>query len=246
MKHSNNQSIHSVIEVKKLGKSFEENTVFKEVNFSVSRGSSYVILGPSGSGKSVLLKILAGLLTPDQGRITIASENLGMLFQKNALFDSLSVLENLLMPLKERAGLVGPEAEKKSLKMLEQVGLSHATELFPSEISGGMQKRLGIARALILDPEVMLYDEPTAGLDPITSRKIADLIRERQKTSGTTIVCVTNDVNRAYQLGDTIALLARGTLREGGTPEQVRSTQDPELRQFVKGLKQGPLTEAFT
>ena len=235
-----------LVVVEKLGKSFDGNWIFREVSFSVAEGESFVVLGPSGSGKSVLLKILAGLLPVDEGTFSLPSDGLGMLFQKNALFDSLSVLENLLMPLRERAGVVGPEARERSMKMLEQVGLAPAAELYPSEISGGMQKRLGIARALILDPSIMLYDEPTAGLDPITSRTIADLIRERQKRAGTTFICVTNDVQRAYQLGDRIALLAKGRLREGGTPDQVRASKDSELRQFVHGLKQGPLTEEFS
>jgi len=233
-----------MISVTDLGISFEaslENWIFRKASFKVARGQSFVILGPSGSGKSTLLKILAGLVPPTEGSFQLETENVGMLFQKNALFDSLTVLDNLLMPLRERAGIEGPEAEKKSRKLLEQVGLSHTLALYPSEMSGGMQKRLGIARALVLDPEILLYDDPTAGLDPITSRSIAELIRATQKERGTTLVCVTNDINRAYQLGDQIALLALGRLQMGGTPEQVRTTQDPALKQFIRGLAEGPL-----
>jgi phospholipid/cholesterol/gamma-HCH transport system ATP-binding protein len=202
-------------------------------------------VGHSGGGKSVLLKIIAGLLKPDSGTVRLGSSNVGMLFQKNALFDSFTCEENLLFPLKERKGIVGSEAKERAARFLQAVGLKGNEKLFPDEISGGMQKRLGIARALIVEPEIILYDEPTAGLDPITSRTIADLIRDLRAQGGSTLLTVTNDMQRAYQIGDRVCLLAQGRLVDGGTPAQVQATQDPAIRQFIYGLKQGPLTSGL-
>ena len=183
-------------------------------------------------------------MSPDEG-IGVQSKNVGMLFQKNALFDSLTVEENLLFPLKERKAVIGEPARARAEHFFEAVGLAGNQKLYPDEISGGMQKRLGIARALIVEPEVILYDEPTAGLDPITSRTIADLIRDLRKEAGSTLVTVTNDMQRAYQIGDRIFLLAQGRLLEGGTPAEVQATKNEELRQFIYGLKQGPLTSGL-
>jgi phospholipid/cholesterol/gamma-HCH transport system ATP-binding protein len=191
------------------------------------------------------MKMIAGLIPCDEGRITIDSDNVGMLFQKNALFDSFTVEENLLFPLKERLGITGAAAKDRATHFLEEVGLKGSETLYPDEISGGMQKRLGIARGLIVMPQVILYDEPTAGLDPITSRKIADLIRTLRAEVGSTLLTVTNDMQRAYQIGDRVCLLAQGQLKEGGTPEQIQKSEDPAIRQFIFGLKQGPLTSGI-
>jgi len=235
-----------MIQVTNLGIEFNDNWIFKEIDFKVASGQSTVIIGPSGSGKSVLLKIVAGLLEPTLGEVEIDSDNLGMLFQKNALFDSLTCEENLLFPLEERRGIVGREASKRARHFLKAVGLEHAIRLYPDEISGGMQKRLGIARALIVEPEVILYDEPTAGLDPITSRMIAAMILELKAEKGSTLLTVTNDVQRAYQLGDQIYLLANGKLELGGSPKEVKQTRHPAIKQFIYGLKKGPLTNEVT
>lgn len=235
-----------MIQLTGVGKSFESSWVFRGVNLHVPTGGSAAIVGPSGTGKSVLLKLIARILPTDEGSIQIESNEIGMLFQRNALFDSLSVLDNLLFPLKERRGVFGPEALDRAREYLQWVGLSGTESLSPSELSGGMQKRLGIARALIVEPEIVLYDDPTAGLDPITSRKIAELIRDLQSkhpsVARTTFIAVTNDMHRAYQLGDQVYLLAQGQLLQGGSPDQIRSSQDPAIRQFVKGLQEGPLS----
>jgi phospholipid/cholesterol/gamma-HCH transport system ATP-binding protein len=234
-----------MIRLENVGKKFEGRWIFKDISLEVAEKESVVMVGPSGSGKSVMLKLIAGLLEKDSGAIALGSRNVGMLFQKNALFDSLTCEENLLFPLKERKGIEGQKAKDRAAHFLKAVGLKGNESLFPDEISGGMQKRLGIARALIVEPEIILYDEPTAGLDPITSRTIADLIRELRTEVGSTLLTVTNDMQRAYQLGDRICLLAQGKLVMGGTPADVQATQNPAIRQFIYGLKQGPLTSGL-
>lgn len=231
-----------MIQIQSLGKKFEERWIFKNVSLSVASQESIAVIGPSGGGKSVLLKMIAGLLPADEGTIRLGTQNVGMLFQKNALFDSFTVEENLLFPLKERKGIIGAEAKKRASFFLDAVGLKGNEQLFPDEISGGMQKRLGIARALIVEPELILYDEPTAGLDPITSKKIAELIAELKQKNGNTVIMVTNDVQRAYQIGDRIFLLAQGTLLGGQSPVETKTTSNLAIRQFIYGLKNGPLT----
>jgi phospholipid/cholesterol/gamma-HCH transport system ATP-binding protein len=232
-----------MIQIHGLGKCFGKQWVFRNAELSVAQGESVALIGPSGGGKSVLLKTVSGLLQPDEGTVTLGSRDIGMLFQKNALFDSLTVEENLTFPLRERKGLTGDPARTRARKMLAAVGLAGNEALFPDELSGGMQKRLGIARALIVEPEILLYDEPTAGLDPITSRTIADLIRELRAQTRSTLLIVTNDMQRAYQLGDRIALLAQGTLTIGGTPPEVQRSSDARIQQFIYGKKEGPLTK---
>jgi phospholipid/cholesterol/gamma-HCH transport system ATP-binding protein len=234
-----------MIRLSGVGKAFGGRWVFRDVELDVSPRESVVLIGPSGSGKSVLLKTIAGLLKPDAGSVKLGSTNVGMLFQKNALFDSLTVEENLLFPLKERKQITGAPAKERAAHFLKEVGLKGNENLYPDEISGGMQKRLGIARALIVEPEILLYDEPTAGLDPITSRTIADLIRLLREEVGSTLLTVTTDMQRAYQIGDRICLLAQGKLVIGGTPAQVQATTDPGLRQFIYGLKNGPMTSGL-
>jgi phospholipid/cholesterol/gamma-HCH transport system ATP-binding protein len=231
-----------MIEIEGLGKRFDQRWLFRNVNLRIADGESVALIGPSGGGKSVLLKIVSGLMEADQGAVKLGSKDIGMLFQKNALFDSLTVEENLTFPLRERKGVFGAPARQRARQMLTAVGLAGNEALYPDELSGGMQKRLGIARALIVEPRILLYDEPTAGLDPITSRTIADLIRELRAISKGTLLVVTNDMQRAYQLGDRVALLALGELIVGGTPEEVQRSPDARIQQFIYGRKDGPLT----
>ncbi len=234
-----------MISVSQVSKKFQENWIFRNLSLEINDQESVVLIGPSGGGKSLLLKMIAGLITPDEGSVTLKNQNIGMLFQKNALFDSFTVEENLLFPLRERMGITGAPAQEKAARFLTAVGLKGCEDLLPDEISGGMQKRLGIARALIVEPELILYDEPTAGLDPITSKTIADLIKSLRIETKSTLLTVTNDMQRAYQLGDRIYLLAQGSLFLGGTPTQVQATDDLRMRQFIYGLKQGPLTSGL-
>jgi phospholipid/cholesterol/gamma-HCH transport system ATP-binding protein len=232
----------SFISLKKIGVHFQDWSLHP-IDLSVEKESIAVILGPSGSGKTTILKLIAGLIQPTEGELVVRSKNIGMLFQKNALFDSLTVLENLTFPMKERLGLTGKPAQEQAIELLKAVGLDHVQNLYPDEISGGMQKRLGIARALAVQPEVILYDDPTAGLDPITSRTIAELILKIKKERKSTLVVVTNDIHRAYQLGDQIYLLSKGKLISTGSPNETKNSKDPLVRQFIEGLTQGPLTE---
>jgi phospholipid/cholesterol/gamma-HCH transport system ATP-binding protein len=222
-----------VIELRDVHIRFKDRTVLRSVHLHVPPQSAVTFIGPSNSGKSVLLKLIAGLLLPTQGIVRVESQRVSMLFQKNALFDSLNLLENLLLPLQETLGIQGADAEARSLELLEAVGLKESAHLYPNEISGGMQKRLGIARALIIEPEVILYDEPTAGLDPITGRSIADLIQSLHHKNKTTLVMVTNDLQRAYQISDQIYYCHHQALKPLGSPSQVLATPDPEIRAFI-------------
>jgi phospholipid/cholesterol/gamma-HCH transport system ATP-binding protein len=223
----------------------------------IPQGESFVIVGPSGEGKSVLLKLMAGVLEPTSGKVWIDNldlngvrghereelqQRMGMLFQKNALFDSLKVGENIAFPLAEGTDLSAEEIDKKVDFFLEAVDLSHAKKLFPDEISGGMQKRLGIARALALNPEIIYYDDPTAGLDPITSRKIIDLILTLREENNSTVVAITNEINRAYQMADRIGMVIDQELVVTGNVKSTKKSQDPRVQQFIRGDLEGPLT----
>ena len=222
-----------MISVQNLSLRFKERSILENVNLEVPARAAWGVIGPSGAGKSVLLKMIAGILAPTQGVIKIKSERVSMLFQKNALFDSFDLLNNLLLPLSETLKITGSEAEDRSMVMLKAVGLESSARLFPDEISGGMQKRLGIARALIIEPEVILYDEPTAGLDPITSKSIAELMMSLHLKNQTTLMMVTNDLQRAYQVSDQIAFCSNHQFKLCGTPHEVKNTADPELRNFI-------------
>ncbi len=215
------------------------------------RAERLVLVGPSGQGKSTLLKIISGLIPPSQGEVLIHGQNvykssrlirktlmdkIGMLFQKNALFDSLTVGENLAFPLREvYKNLSEADIIKRVEKFLTAVDLENTSQLFTDEISGGMQKRVGIARALVLTPEIILYDDPTAGLDPITSRIIVDLILKLQKEFFSTIVIITNDMQRAYQIADRIAVLIDGKLIITGSVEETKKFPNERIQDFITG-----------
>ena len=237
---------------------FDDGTILNKVNLEVKDGESLVLIGPSGTGKSVVLKLFAGLMPPTKGTVYVGGRNLysiptgernqlllemGMLFQKNALFDSLTVAENVAFPLREKSRLSESEIEHRVNYFLEAVAISHARNLYPDEISGGMQKRLGIARALALKPRIVLYDDPTAGLDPITSRRIVELIQLLAAENKSTLITVTNDMARAYQLADHIAMLVDGELILTGDQHATLTHKDARVTQFVRGSLYGPLTE---
>lgn len=246
----------SQISAKNITVEIESQLVLKEINLEIPAGECFVLVGPSGHGKTTLLKTLAGLINPQHGEVIIESidwakadvaeqdmllAKIGMLFQKNALFDSLTCGENIAFPLRETTSLTELEIIDRVDYFLERVGIPHAKFLFPDEISGGMQKRLGIARALAREPEIIFYDDPTAGLDPITSRKIIELIIETKKKNNSTVVAVTNDMNRAYQMADRIGVLIENALIITGTKEQTLAHPDLRVQQFIHGRTDGPL-----
>ncbi len=249
----------SIISLKDVTVAFEDLVVLKSINLEIQAGESFVIVGPSGQGKTTLLKTMSGLVSPRNGKVfveqkdwsTLSSKErlpllkkVGILFQKNALFDSLTCVQNISFPLRETTALSDWEITKKAEYFLDAVGIHHARDLYPDEISGGMQKRLGIARALALDPEIIFYDDPTAGLDPITSRKIIDLIMTLKKEKGSTVVAITNDMNRAFQMADRIGMVVDQELLITGTPAETKNHTDPRVHQFIRGLLAGPLTTA--
>lgn len=247
----------ALIELKRVSLSFDGLNVLKNFDLALHQGDSLVLVGPSGSGKSSLLKLMAGLLQPDSGQVLYRGSDLstlskkkrnqhlaevGMLFQQNALFDSMTVFENLKFVVQEVHGSDAAISQKQEMiELLTDVGLGHAMDLFPSEISGGMQKRLGIARALVLKPRLVFYDDPTAGLDPITSRKIVSMILELKSKWKATIVTVTNDMMRAYQLAGDCMVCLPGEFISTGSAAQTKAYQDPRVQQFINGWVDGPL-----
>lgn len=224
-----------MIQLHRVGLTLNHRELLKEVSIDVSRGATLGIIGRSGSGKSLILKIMSGLIEPTSGSVTRQSERLSMLFQRNALFDSLTALENVMLPMTETLGREPKASKTRALELLEAVGLLSSASLRPDELSGGMQKRLGIARTLAIEPEVILYDEPTAGLDPITSKTIAELILALQLKDKTTLVMVTNDLQRAYQTCSQIGYCSEGTFRMCGSPTEIQNTKDPEIWNFIYG-----------
>ncbi len=237
-----------VIEFKNVYKSFGNNAVLKGINLSVKKGENLVILGRSGSGKSVAIKCLVGLTKIDQGEINVLGTNItklndhelnkvrlniGFLFQNGALYDSMTVKENLAFTLKHHSrNLTQEEVEMAIKEVLEDVGLLEAINKMPAELSGGMKKRIGLARALIIKPEIILYDEPTSGLDTITSREIDELILEIQKTRKTTSIIITHDLNCARITGNRIMIIRDGIIKAEGSYDDLKNNNDHWVRSF--------------
>lgn len=245
-----------VIEIINLHKSFNKKHVLQGVNLHVERGETMVVIGGSGSGKSVLIKHVIGLLMPDEGSIVVdgvdishLSENdmnelrkkYGMLFQGAALFDSMTVWENVGFSLMQHTRLSKEEIKEKAKQKLEMVGLKGVEDLMPSELSGGMRKRVGLARAIAIEPQIMLYDEPTTGLDPIMADAINDLIIEMKKRLNVTSIAITHDMVSAYKIADKIAMLYEGRIQEVGTPDEIKSSVNPIVQQFITGSSVGPI-----
>lgn len=240
-----------IIEIRDLHKTFgADNTVLQGVNLTVNKGEDLVILGRSGSGKSVTIKCIVGLITPDQGEIKVFNENvlnlkkpelnqirvrIGFLFQSGALYDSMSVRENLAFTLqKHKQNLTPEEVETEVMEALDNVGLADAIDKMPSELSGGMQKRIGLARTLILKPEIILYDEPTTGLDTITSREISELILDIKHKRKTTSIIITHDMACAKLTADRIMVLKDGAIHAEGTYEELEKNEDEWVRSFFE------------
>jgi phospholipid/cholesterol/gamma-HCH transport system ATP-binding protein len=239
-----------MIEISGLYKSFNSKQVLAGVDLSINTGETMVIIGGSGCGKSVLLRHITGLMQPDRGSIRIDGtelsgigrqklfglrKRLGMLFQGAALFDSLTVAENVGLGLREHSEYSGEQITDIVNKKLEMVGMSGTGGLMPAELSGGMKKRVGLARAIAMDPEYMLYDEPTTGLDPIMADKINELIIDLRNKMSLTSVVVTHDMVSAAKIADRIAMLHQGQIIFCGTPEEIRSWPDERVQRFVRG-----------
>jgi phospholipid/cholesterol/gamma-HCH transport system ATP-binding protein len=246
-----------MIRVVDLHKTFGRQRVLKGVNLDLEAGKITTIIGGSGSGKTVLLKHLNALLLPDRGEIFVGDRDItrlsqtalnevrkkfGVLFQGAALLDSMTVYDNVAFPLRERTKLKEPEIDKKVRDSLEQVGLGEMGYKYPAEVSGGMKKRAGLARALVTQPEIMLFDEPTTGLDPLLGKSIHQLIRKMHATFHFTGVIVSHDIPEVFKISDRIAMLADGAITEIGTTEEFAASSNPVVRQFLQGETEGPIT----
>ncbi|MBR1825240.1 MAG: ATP-binding cassette domain-containing protein [Alphaproteobacteria bacterium] len=241
------------IEIRNLYKAFGKKQVLNGVDLDVKKGESLVVIGGSGTGKSVLIKCIQGLLQPDSGSIKIDGietvdgggnihEKMGMLFQGAALFDSLSVWENVAFVLLQKGKISKKDAKNEAIRVLRQVGLApDVADLSPAELSGGMQKRVGLARAIITKPEIIFFDEPTTGLDPIMADVINDLIIESARGLGATTLTITHDMASARKIADRIAMLYQGKIIWIGTVKEMEKSDNPYLHQFITGSAQGPI-----
>lgn len=246
---SPSQGKEAMIEIVDLHKAFNGNKVLSGINLSIAQGSTCVILGGSGSGKTVLMKHMIGLLKPDQGEVRIEGEDIvpltsekleqvrrkfGMVFQAAALFDSMSVYENVAFPLREHREMKEEEIRETVRKKLSMMGLNNVEQKFPADLSGGMRKRVGLARAIVLDPKIVLYDEPTTGLDPITTDYVDEMILAAKKELGVTSVVISHDIASAFNVADQIAFLSKGLIVEQGPPDQLRESKHPQVQVFLQ------------
>lgn len=239
-----------VITISHLSKAFGSNVVLNDFNASLYKGETVAVLGRSGSGKSVLIKCIIGLLRPDSGSINVLGEDvlnldhvaldklrvrIGFLFQSNALYDSMTVRENLEFPMRRHwYSVTAEEADARIREVLENVGLEHTIDMMPSELSGGMQKRIALARTLILKPEIILYDEPTTGLDPVTGREISELIRDIEAKYKTSAIVISHDMHCVEATADRILVLLNGKCYAEGTFAELRSSSDKNIKQFFE------------
>ncbi|RKY39655.1 MAG: ABC transporter ATP-binding protein [Candidatus Omnitrophota bacterium] len=245
-----------MIRIKGLCKSFGNHLVLDHLSLDIRKGETMVIIGQSGCGKSVLLKHIVRILEPDEGEIWIDGQNIGrlnrkalnalrmkigVLFQEGALFDSLTVGENVGFLLLEHSKMRREEIFRCVREKLEMVGLKGIENLFPIELSGGMKKRVGLARAICANPQIILYDEPTTGVDPIMAAVINDLIRKLHNQLKVTSVVVTHDIASAYKIADRIAMLYQGRIIAVGSPKEIKESSNPFVQQFIKGEKEGPI-----
>jgi phospholipid/cholesterol/gamma-HCH transport system ATP-binding protein len=246
-----------MIKIVDLHKSFSGNEVLRGVDLEIRTGESMVIIGGSGSGKTVLIKHIIGLLMPDKGDVWVDSikintlkekelnlvrKRFGMLFQGSALFDSMTVGENVAFALTQHSEMNEEEVKQRAKECLRLVGLKDIEYIMPSELSGGMKKRVALARAIALEPEIILYDEPTTGLDPIMADVINNLIIELREKLDVTSIAITHDLVSAYKIADRIAMLYEGKILEINTPEKLKASPNPIIQQFINGRAQGPIS----
>lgn len=245
-----------MIVITELWKNFGGNQVLKGINIQINKGEVFVIIGRSGCGKSVLLKHIIGILKPDRGKVEVFGQEIaklsesklneirmkfGMLFQGAALFDSLTVRENVGFFLDEHTKLNNETISKIVSEKLKLVGLPGIENLMPCDLSGGMRKRVGLARAIVMEPEIILYDEPTTGVDPVMATAINELIKNLQSKLSLTSIVVTHDIVSAYQIADRVAMLYDGKIIEVGTPDEIKNTKNPIVKQFITGAATGPI-----
>jgi phospholipid/cholesterol/gamma-HCH transport system ATP-binding protein len=245
------------IEVRSLQKNFGDTKVLTDVNMSIGRGHIAVIIGGSGAGKTTLLRILIGLERPSSGSVIVSGQDIaklndrelnqmrrkfGMVFQYSALLDSMNVMDNVAFPMREHTDLSEKEIRKQVTEKLNSLGLDNVERRFPSQLSGGMRKRVALARALMLEPEIIMYDEPTSGLDPVTSRMVDDLVVETRKRFGVTSVIISHDMVGALQIADEIYLLSKGSIVASGSPSELMRGNNELLHQFLdsSGVTQMP------
>jgi len=248
--------LNPMIKLIDVHKSFGTQKVLDGINLEIEAGKTTVIIGKSGGGKSVLLKHIIGLLKPDRGEIWVDGVNItklndrelnevrkkfGMLFQEAALFDSMTVGENVAFPLREHTKKSEKEIQEIVADRLRAVGLAGVENKMPSELSGGMKKRVGLARALAMHPQIVLFDEPTTGLDPVMTEAINQLIIETQKNFSLTCVVISHDIDSIFKIGHKIAMLYEGKIIEYGTPEEIKNSRNPVLLQFLSGSTEGPM-----
>ena len=246
----------AMIRLLKVTKSFDSQVVLNDLSMDIPTGKITSILGPSGEGKSVLLKHMIGLLKPDSGEVVAdgdvissmrgsslnqAREKFGMLFQNAALFDSMTVFENVAFPLQEKTRLSPAEIRERVHEALAHVGLKGIDNKYPDMLSGGMKKRVGLARALLLNPKIILFDEPTTGLDPIICRAIHQLIKDTHRRFGYTAVIVSHEIPEIFEISDQVAMLYRGQIIEQGNPRDIQHSSNPVVRQFISGSLDGPI-----
>jgi phospholipid/cholesterol/gamma-HCH transport system ATP-binding protein len=249
---ANSDTTENVITITNLHKAFGDNKVINGFNFNLKRGENAVVLGKSGSGKSVLIKLIIGLMKPDQGSIEVLGDKVeklstseldkmrvkvGFLFQSNALYDSMTVRENLEFPLRRhwiKKSTNKDEVNNLVMEALTNVGLPHTIDMMPSELSGGMRKRIALARTLILKPEIILYDEPTTGLDPITGKEISHLMLDIQKKYNTSSIIISHDINCVEIVANRIIMLIDGTCYDTVTYNELKNSNDPRVKQFFE------------
>lgn len=250
--HTYNQPVTSVISIRDLYKAFGDNKVINGFDFDLMKGENVVVLGKSGSGKSVLIKLIIGLMSPDKGSIDVLGNQVpelnttqldemrvkvGFLFQSNALYDSMTVRENLEFPLRRhwiKKNTSKEEVNNLVMEALTNVGLPHTVDMMPSELSGGMRKRIALARTLILKPEIILYDEPTTGLDPITGKEISHLMVDIQKKYNTSSIIISHDINCVKIVANRIVMLIDGKCYATGTFNELENSKDPRVKQFFE------------
>jgi len=246
-----------MIEVIDLHKSFNSAEVLRGINLKVEQGEIVALIGRSGYGKSVLLKLIVGLIKADKGKVLVDGEDMGrsrgrsmerlrkkfgFLFQGGALFDSLNVFDNIAFPLREKTRMSKDKISERVLFELEQVDLPGVENKFPAELSGGMKKRVALARCLVMDPEIMLFDEPTTGLDPITAHAVNQVIQDTHQRLRFTGIIITHDINQMFSIVQKVALLNDGMIEECGTPDEMRISKNPLIQQFIHGGFGDPIT----